>query len=87
MNKGVVGEQHLGFSVERSDGMTMGHVRWFNEKKGYGFLECDSANNIFVHFSAIQGRGYRSLEEGEEVEFDLVLGDNGIEAKNVVKHN
>jgi cold shock protein len=67
--------------------MPKGHVKWFSDKKGYGFLECESANNIFVHFSAIEGKGYRSLVEGEEVDFDLVLGDNGVEAKNVVKHN
>lgn len=67
--------------------MTVGRVRWFSDRKGYGFLECERANNIFVHFSAIQCRGYRSLHEGEEVEFEIVLGDNGVEAKNVIKHN
>lgn len=67
--------------------MTIGHVRWFSETKGYGFLERDSANNIFVRFSAIQGKGFRTLEEGQKVEFEVVLGDNGIEARNVVKHN
>lgn len=67
--------------------MTVGRVRWFSDRKGYGFLECEQANNIFVHFSAIQCRGYKSLHEGEEVEFEIVLGDNGVEAKNVIKHN
>lgn len=61
-----------------------GKVKWFNADKGYGFIEReDGAGDVFVHFSAIQGGGYRSLEEGQRVEFDVTEGSKGPEAANV----
>lgn len=62
-----------------------GKVKWFNAEKGYGFIESDQGGDVFVHYSAIQSDGYRSLEEGEEVEFDIVEGERGPQASNVVK--
>ena len=62
-----------------------GVVKWFNESKGYGFIERSSGGDVFVHFSAIQGDGYRSLEDGAEVEFDVEQGPKGLQAINVVK--
>ena len=62
-----------------------GVVKWFNESKGYGFIERSSGGDVFVHFSAIQGDGYRSLEDGVEVEFDVEQGPKGLQAANVSK--
>lgn len=62
-----------------------GKVKWFNEKKGYGFLEQDGGGDVFVHFSAIQGSGFKTLAEGEVVEFEVVEGAKGPQAANVVK--
>ena len=62
---------------------TQGTVKWFNSEKGFGFIEREGANDVFVHFSAIQGEGYRSLEDGQRVEFDVVPGRKGQEAQNV----
>ena len=61
-----------------------GKVKWFNDQKGYGFIERDSGDDVFVHFSAIQEEGFKSLEEGQEVEFEIVEGDRGPQAANVV---
>lgn len=64
----------------------LGKVKWFNAEKGYGFIEReDGQGDVFVHFSAIQGEGFKSLQEGEEVEFEIVSGDRGPQASNVVK--
>jgi CspA family cold shock protein len=63
--------------------VAVGTVKWFNNEKGYGFISPDSGQDVFVHFSAIQGRGFRSLEEGQRVEFDIVPGRKGNEAQNV----
>ncbi len=63
--------------------MTQGTVKWFNAEKGFGFIARDGADDVFVHFSAIQGEGYRSLEEGQRVEFDVGPGRKGEEAQNV----
>ncbi len=60
-----------------------GTVKWFNTSKGYGFIGRESGEDVFVHFSAIQGDGYRSLEEGERVSFDVTKGPKGPEAENV----
>jgi len=60
-------------------------VKWFNDSKGYGFIERDNGQDIFVHFSAIQGEGYKSLREGQEVVFDVVEGAKGPQAANVEK--
>lgn len=62
-----------------------GKVKWFNAEKGYGFIAREDGNDVFVHFSAIQGEGYKTLEEGQDVEFDVVEGPRGEQAANVVK--
>ena len=63
--------------------MATGKVKWFNGDKGYGFIETDDGEDIFVHFSAITGEGYRNLNEDDRVEFDVVAGDKGPRAENV----
>jgi len=62
-----------------------GTVKWFNEAKGYGFVTPDEGNDVFVHFSAIQGDGFKTLAEGQRVEFEVVQGDKGPQAANVEK--
>jgi CspA family cold shock protein len=62
-----------------------GKVKWFNAEKGYGFIEQDDGGDIFVHYSAIQGEGYKTLEEGQRVQFDVVQGNRGPQAANVSK--
>jgi CspA family cold shock protein len=62
---------------------TQGTVKWFNSEKGYGFIQREGGDDVFVHFSAIQGGGYRSLEDGQRVEFDVAPGRKGEEAQNV----
>lgn len=62
-----------------------GKVKWFSAEKGYGFLERDDGGDVFVHFSAIQGDGFKTLNEGERVEFDMVEGARGPQAANVTK--
>ena len=62
-----------------------GTVKWFNAEKGFGFIEVEGGNDVFVHFSAITQEGYKSLEEGQAVEFEIVEGDRGPQAANVVK--
>jgi len=63
--------------------MTIGKVKWFNGSKGYGFIEVEGADDVFVHFSAIAGEGYRELNEGDQVEFDVVADAKGPRAENV----
>ena len=65
--------------------MQNGKVKWFNNEKGFGFIEVEGGEDVFVHFSAIQGDGYKSLEEGQEVSFEIVEGNRGPQAANVVK--
>ncbi|MBI4614959.1 MAG: cold-shock protein [Planctomycetes bacterium] len=65
--------------------MAQGTVKWFNDSKGYGFIQEDGGADVFVHQSAIQGEGYRSLSEGQRVEFDQVRGPKGPKAENVRK--
>ncbi|KUP06512.1 cold-shock protein [Bacillus coahuilensis m2-6] len=65
--------------------MQNGKVKWFNNEKGFGFIEIEGAEDVFVHFSAIEGEGYKSLEEGQEVSFEIVEGSRGPQAANVVK--
>ncbi|KRG10141.1 MULTISPECIES: cold-shock protein [Staphylococcus] len=65
--------------------MKQGTVKWFNAEKGFGFIEVDGENDVFVHFSAINQEGYKSLEEGQSVEFEVVEGDRGPQAANVAK--
>ncbi len=62
-----------------------GKVKWFNAEKGFGFIESDEGGDIFVHFSAIQSQGFKTLDEGQNVEFDVVEGSRGSQAANVVR--
>jgi CspA family cold shock protein len=62
-----------------------GKVKWFNAEKGFGFIEKEDGSDVFVHFSAIQGEGYKSLDENERVSFDVVQGNRGPQAANVVR--
>ncbi|MEH7352725.1 cold-shock protein CspD [Neobacillus drentensis] len=65
--------------------MQNGKVKWFNNEKGFGFIEVEGGDDVFVHFSAIQGEGFKALEEGQEVSFEIVEGNRGPQAANVVK--
>ena len=65
--------------------MTTGTVKWFNSEKGFGFITVEGGNDVFAHFSAIQGEGFKTLEEGEKVSFEIVEGDRGPQAANIVK--
>ncbi|MDA3130681.1 cold-shock protein [Aliibacillus thermotolerans] len=65
--------------------MNTGSVKWFNAEKGFGFIEVEGGDDVFVHFSAIQGEGFKTLEEGQQVSFDIEEGDRGPQATNVVK--
>ena len=62
-----------------------GKVKWFNAEKGFGFIERDGGDDVFVHFSAIQTEGFKTLEEGQDVEFEIVEGNRGPQAANVVR--
>ena len=64
-----------------------GKVKWFNAEKGFGFIESEEGGDVFVHFSAIQGDGFKTLDEGEDVTFDVVEGNRGPQAENVVRNN
>lgn len=65
--------------------MATGKVKWFNAEKGFGFIETSEGQDVFVHFSAIQSEGFKSLDEGQEVSFDVEEGQRGPQASNVVK--
>lgn len=65
--------------------MNKGTVKWFNAEKGYGFITGENGSDVFVHFSAIQGEGYKTLDEGASVEFEVIDGAKGPQAANVVK--
>jgi cold shock protein len=62
-----------------------GKVKWFNDRKGFGFIAQDNGEDVFVHFSALQGDGFKTLAEGQEVEFEIVKGEKGFQAANVTK--
>jgi CspA family cold shock protein len=68
---------------EEGEQVTTGTVKWFSNEKGYGFIAQPDGDDVFVHFSAIQGEGYKSLQEGQEVEFEVVEGPKGKQAANV----
>ncbi|MBR7553209.1 cold-shock protein [Allobacillus sp. GCM10007491] len=65
--------------------MENGVVKWFNAEKGYGFIQVEGGDDVFVHYSAIQEEGFKTLDEGQEVEFEIVEGDRGPQAANVTK--
>jgi len=65
--------------------MKTGTVKWFNGSKGYGFINSDEGNDVFVHFNSIVGSGYKSLDEGDKVQFDVEQGPKGLQATNVSK--
>lgn len=62
---------------------TQGYVKWFNSEKGYGFIQCDDGKDVFVHFSAIRAQGYKKLEDGMRVDFNVVQGKKGLQAEDV----
>jgi CspA family cold shock protein len=62
-----------------------GKVKWFNDSKGFGFIEQEGGKDVFVHYSALQGDGYKSLSEGQEVEFEVTESKKGLQATNVIK--
>lgn len=74
-------------SQESRENMASGKVKWFDNKKGFGFIAQDSGQDVFVHFSSIQGKGYKTLNEGEEVIFEVVTSDKGLKAQNVHRAN
>ncbi len=65
--------------------MNQGKVKWFNAEKGYGFIEIEEGNDVFVHYTAINGEGFKTLEEGQAVSFEIVEGNRGPQAANVEK--
>jgi len=65
--------------------MARGAVKWFNDQKGYGFITAEGQPDVFVHFSAIEGNGFRTLHEGEQVEFEIKASERGAEASRVIK--
>ena len=72
-------------NCKEKDKMPKGKVKWFNESKGFGFIEQESGEDVFVHFSAIVSEGFKSLTEGDEVTFDVAKGPKGLQAANVKK--
>jgi CspA family cold shock protein len=77
-------KEHVNLTQEVNP-MQTGTVKWFNADKGFGFIEVEGGKDVFVHFSAITGEGFKTLDEGQRVEFDVVQGNRGPQAENVVK--
>ncbi len=71
--------------IRRQFFMQNGKVKWFNAEKGFGFIEVEGGDDVFVHFSAINGEGFKTLDEGQEVNFEIVEGNRGPQAANVTK--
>ncbi len=67
--------------------METGKVKWFNPEKGFGFIEVENGDDVFVHYSAIKGEGFKTLEEGERVSFEIVHGNRGPQAANVIRQS
>jgi CspA family cold shock protein len=82
--KVVLWKVFLKFFREAKKVMT-GKVKWFNSEKGFGFIEREDGDDVFVHFTAIEGSGFKTLDEGQQVEFEIVEGNRGPQAANVVK--
>ena len=72
-------------AYEEETNMEQGKVKWFNSEKGFGFIEREGGDDVFVHFSAIQSDGFKTLDEGQEVTFEIEQGQRGLQATNVVK--
>lgn len=83
--KSVTIPYSLNLILQEECSMAKGTVKWFNESKGFGFITNDEGGDVFVHYSAIQGSGFKSLSEGQSVTFDVVDGPKGPHAANVVK--
>ncbi len=83
----MVAGYHRGESLKKEVGeqMAQGQVKWFNDAKGYGFISQEDGEDVFVHFSAIQAQGFKSLIEGDKVEFEVSKGPKGLQASNVRK--
>ena len=75
----------VGGTPEEGAHVAKGKVKWFNDAKGYGFIEQEAGEDVFVHFSAIQMDGFKTLAEGQSVEFEVKTGDKGLHAMNVVR--
>jgi len=71
------------FERSKEEALAQGTVKWFSNEKGYGFIEREEGDDVFVHFSAINMEGYKTLTEGQRVEFEIVQGDKGLQAANV----
>jgi CspA family cold shock protein len=81
----VVGFHRSASFARKVASMATGTVKWFNDAKGYGFITQEAGEDVFVHFNAIQGQGFKSLSEGEKVEFEVTKGPKGLQAANVRK--